>query len=114
MRAISLHQPWASFIAEGHKTIETRGWSTSYRGDLLIVSTKKPKHLDYPLGQALCVVNVFDCVPMTVDHTEAACCDVYEGAWSWFLNDIRKIQSFPVRGSQGFYNVENDLILQEC
>lgn len=27
MKAISLHQPWASLIAEGHKTIETRTWA---------------------------------------------------------------------------------------
>ena len=26
MKAITLHQPWASLIAEGHKTIETRDW----------------------------------------------------------------------------------------
>lgn len=27
MKAITLHQPWASLIAEGHKTIETRSWA---------------------------------------------------------------------------------------
>ena len=27
MRAISLHQPWASLIAEGHKDVETRSWA---------------------------------------------------------------------------------------
>ena len=27
MKAISLHQPWASLIAEGIKTIETRSWA---------------------------------------------------------------------------------------
>lgn len=26
MRAITLHQPWASLIAQGHKTTETRIW----------------------------------------------------------------------------------------
>ena len=36
IRAISLHQPWASYIADGHKTIETRTWETSCRGDILI------------------------------------------------------------------------------
>lgn len=35
-RALSLWQPWASLIAVGAKTIETRGWSTTYRGPLLI------------------------------------------------------------------------------
>ena len=26
MRAVTLHQPWASLIAHGYKTTETRGW----------------------------------------------------------------------------------------
>lgn len=42
MKAISLHQPWASLMAIGAKTIETRSWGTSYRGDLAICSTRKP------------------------------------------------------------------------
>ncbi len=40
MKAISLWQPWASLMEAGSKTIETRGWKTEYRGDLLICSTK--------------------------------------------------------------------------
>ena len=27
MKAITLHQPWASLIADGRKTIETRSWA---------------------------------------------------------------------------------------
>lgn len=36
MKALSLYQPWASLIAVGVKTIETRSWATKYRGRLLI------------------------------------------------------------------------------
>lgn len=36
MRALGLHQPWASLIAQGIKTVETRDWSTTYRGPLAI------------------------------------------------------------------------------
>jgi hypothetical protein len=36
MRAISLHQPWATAIALGIKRIETRKWRTHYRGPLVI------------------------------------------------------------------------------
>lgn len=36
VRALSLWQPWAGFVAVGTKTIETRHWSTKYRGPLLI------------------------------------------------------------------------------
>lgn len=36
MKALTLTQPWATLVAIGAKRIETRSWSTSYRGDLLI------------------------------------------------------------------------------
>lgn len=41
MKAISLWQPWASAIAAGLKTIETRSWSTPYRGPLAIHAAKR-------------------------------------------------------------------------
>lgn len=106
MRAISLHQPWASLIARGLKTIETRRWPTKFRGDLLIVSTKKPIVDDLPCGQALCVVEVVACEPMQKEHEEQACCVIYPDAWAWGLANIRPIKEpFAVRGSQGFYEV---------
>jgi hypothetical protein len=40
MKAISLWQPWASLIATGAKTIETRSWETKYRGPLVICAAK--------------------------------------------------------------------------
>ena len=36
VRALTIRQPWASLIALGVKTIETRSWSTKYRGPLLV------------------------------------------------------------------------------
>jgi hypothetical protein len=36
MKALTLTQPWASLVASGAKTIETRSWSTRYRGALAI------------------------------------------------------------------------------
>lgn len=40
MKALSLWQPWATLIAIGAKRIETRGWSTHYRGPLAIHASK--------------------------------------------------------------------------
>lgn len=43
MKAITLHQPWASLISIGVKTIETRSWATSYRGPIAIhAGVKQP------------------------------------------------------------------------
>lgn len=36
MKALSIQQPWAWAIIAGHKGIENRSWTTSYRGPLLI------------------------------------------------------------------------------
>jgi hypothetical protein len=36
MKTITLTQPWATLVAIGAKQIETRSWSTSYRGPLAI------------------------------------------------------------------------------
>ncbi len=41
MKAISLWQPHASFVANGPKVIETRGWATSHRGLIGIHAAKK-------------------------------------------------------------------------
>ncbi|MCC7510231.1 MAG: ASCH domain-containing protein [Planctomycetes bacterium] len=39
-RVLSLHQPWASLLVWGLKTIETRSWGTPWRGPLLIHAGK--------------------------------------------------------------------------
>lgn len=41
MKCLSLWQPWATLLAHGRKRVETRGWSTSHRGPLLIHAAKK-------------------------------------------------------------------------
>ena len=40
MKALTLHQPWATLVAIGAKTIETRGRRTSYRGPLAIHASR--------------------------------------------------------------------------
>ncbi|HML33835.1 ASCH domain-containing protein [Sporomusa sphaeroides] len=40
MKAITIHQPWASLIACGAKQIETRSWATKYRGPIAIHAGK--------------------------------------------------------------------------
>lgn len=40
MKLLSLWEPWATLMALGAKRIETRSWSTSYRGWLAIQASK--------------------------------------------------------------------------
>lgn len=55
MKALSLWQPWAYLLASGKKKIETRSWSTSYRGPLAIHAAKKWD----PQLQAICHTKPF-------------------------------------------------------
>ncbi len=105
MKALSIKQPWASMIAEGLKTIETRTWPTFYRGELLIVSSKRPSD-EGPAGKALAVAELIDCHRMTVDDEKAACCTIYPRAWAWVLTTIWEIEPFDVRGQLGIYEVD--------
>jgi len=36
MKALTLHEPWATLVACGFKEVETRSWYTDYRGPLAI------------------------------------------------------------------------------
>lgn len=54
MRAISLWQPWASAVALGSKTIETRHWPTKYRGSLAIHAAKRR-----PVGELIYLNSVY-------------------------------------------------------
>src|SRR5690349_2749355 len=40
MKALSLMQPWATLVVLGAKQLETRSWTTAYRGPLLIHASR--------------------------------------------------------------------------
>jgi len=124
MKAICIKQPWAGLIAEGEKTIETRTWQTTHRGPLLIVASLglvQPMYnsmkdwyikehgllpITYQVrGAALCIVDLYDCKPMTRRDQKAACIDIYPGAFSWFLRDIKIIKPFAVKGRLNLFDV---------
>ncbi|WP_414545721.1 ASCH domain-containing protein [Nostoc sp. CCY0012] len=91
IKAITLHQPWASLVPMGLKKYETRSWATSYTGPLLICAAKKTSREqklhhqyflnkyqqiltttdnyiewdDLPFGCAVALVNLTDCIRMT-------------------------------------------------
>ncbi|MCK4783342.1 MAG: ASCH domain-containing protein [Desulfobacteraceae bacterium] len=116
MKALSIKQPYASLIAIGKKTIETRTWATNYRGKLLIVSSKKPveKGIQYSglfnmglrFGMAIAVVNLIDCRHMKSGDTKKARCPYCPELYSWVLSSVKKIEPFPVKGQLRLFEVD--------
>ncbi len=103
-KAISLKQPWASLIADGTKTIETRKWKTNYRGDIVVCSSQHPKI--EPWGKALCVIELYDIRPMTKEDQVAACYELYDGAYSWLFKNVRVLQKpVPVKGQLNIFTL---------
>jgi hypothetical protein len=55
MKALTLTQPWATLVSVGAKQIETRSWSTNYRGRIAIHAAKGfPRN-----AQNLCLMRPF-------------------------------------------------------
>jgi hypothetical protein len=128
MKALSLHQPYAQLIAEGHKTLESRTWHSNHVGDLLICATKKfeiypstkkilkaleivlcdPKELHY--GCAICVVDVYSIRRFEYSDDVNVLCAWFPGGFVFELANVRKVKPVPVTGRQRFFEVDDSLI----
>lgn len=135
MRALTLIQPWASLIADGRKTFETRGWPTAYRGAIAIHAGKKldaeyavecgyrPEGLTR--GAIIAVARLVACIP--AEQAERAIIDTmpaaqaeeelrhgfYErGRWAWELADVIRVPAFPLLGQQGLWEVPSPVEIQ--
>ena len=82
IKVLSLWQPWATLMANGDKTIETRHWSTNYRGPLAIhaakrivpvsegvqayerLAVRKIDPASLPRGAVVVIVDLLDVVPV--------------------------------------------------
>ncbi len=105
MKALSVKQPWASMIARGEKTIETRTWETNYRGELAICASASPRGQG-PTRAVLAVADMLSCRPMVEQDEGRARCDIYPGAWAFCLSNIRRLaEPVPVKGKLGLFEL---------
>lgn len=110
MKSLTIKQPFAAWIADGHKTIELRSWATSYRGPLLITASASPAKyketmdddtiITLPAGCLCCVVDLVDCRPATAADSDPPFCDVYgdDGLFAWVLANPRPVEPQPIKG----------------
>jgi len=125
MKALTLYQPWASFVACGLKKWETRSWATEYRGPLAIHSALRPvdgflstveKNIPkdllprgYPLGCVLAEVELVEIYPtdfQEVSETERLLGDWRPGRFAWQLKLSYAVNvPWHARGGRGLWNL---------
>lgn len=127
MKVLSLREPYATLIKKKIKTIETRSWKTSYRGELYIHASKtkmikedinNQKLMDLVgdselnFGYIICKCRLVDCVYMDKefvqkmkDNKNEFVCGIYsEGRYAWILEDIEVIERIPAKGRLNIWN----------
>lgn len=137
MKTISLFQPWASAMALGLKSIETRGTRIHHRGLCAIHAAKKwtedeqeycedfarqfakPALLDPPRGCIIAVGRIVDCRPTEeiveeLRYTESLLGNYATGRFGWLFEDIRALETpIPYRGQQGQWDTPDALFPEE-
>jgi len=139
-RAISLTQPWATLMAIDAKSVETRGWSTNFRGWVAIHSSKRfpmecralcyrmpfakalaeyNKPEDLPLGQIIAVAEIIGCrrtEHAKVAEQERAFGDYSPGRYAIFTVGVRRLKTpITIKGALSIWRLpspimEHDLI----
>jgi hypothetical protein len=135
MKALTLWQPWASLVAMGHKTVETRGWKTDYRGEIAIHSAAKlpPKWLGASRHQPDFRTELADCfnvrrdvddrcgrhvdeailalpygiVRYTVSDRDLIFGNYEDGRYAWWLELVEVFENpIPAKGNRMLWNWE--------
>lgn len=136
MKALTLTEPWATLVALGEKRIETRSWSTNYRGPLAIHSGKgypkwaKDLIVTSPFreslngwgwarpfhhGKIIAITSLCDVQPTQnilpdISDQEWAFGDYARGRYAWVLGETTFL-SFPIecRGALGLWTPPPEL-----
>lgn len=133
IRAITLHQPYASLIASGRKPRETRSWPApaGLVGHDLAIHAAEKWHKEYdevataagyskpkwslPYGAVVAVVKVVACVKTEelgdpsklVDYEWG---DFTPGRWAWCFDDVRPCTPYHTVGRQGIWTLPEEVV----
>lgn len=126
MKALMVRQPYASWIVKGEITVEWRSWRTDYRGPLAICTPRKASQdlvqylnstgkeeglteADFPMGVALGIVELIDCVPFSWDHLENAKMKhlPHPPGWAWIVKSFGRFKDLqPVKGEMLIFEID--------
>lgn len=118
LRAMTIRQPWAQAVANGHKTVENRSRTHTYRGEIAIHSGKVPDlagdtdprilrlwgpdpRVGAPVGAILAVADLVDCHEASPSCTAGGSrChpwgDLSYGvrtAWHYVLDEVHRLDT---------------------
>lgn len=118
MKTLAVRQPWATYIAEGTKSVEVRTWRTHYRGALLIVASGKPlEHADeggavwtLPTQCHVCIVDLVDVRPMVPADEPQAYVPHAPGRFAWVCSAPRMVAPAPHRGRLMLYETPDAVV----
>jgi len=107
MKALSVRQPWASLIMLGIKPVENRGWSTLYRGPLMIHASRRHDHdanVSLAPDQLVygAVFGIVDLIDIVTEHPST----FFTGPFGWVLINPRRIAPIPLRGRLRLFDVD--------
>lgn len=123
MKALSILQPWAWLIAAGHKDIENRKWSTTFRGSFLIHAGKgfdtygyrdilhrfpeieMPDLADFERGGIVGAGELVDCVQLSKSPW-------FNGPHGFVIRNARELEFTPWRGQLGWFEVPTDQLAE--
>ncbi|HUX67795.1 MAG TPA: ASCH domain-containing protein [Terriglobales bacterium] len=125
LKAITLTQPWAEAVARGWKRVETRSWSTPYRGRIAIHAAKGWRAADRYFaveqgldpntlvrGAIVATCRLVDCLFMDRDYLDGVCPEEQRwgifspGRYAWVLEDVEALEEpIPAVGHLGLWTI---------
>ena len=127
MKALSIRQPWAWLIVNGHKDIENRSWPTRFRGEFLVHASKGMTRAEYddvdlilalderlqyirlPTFEQLERGGIVGKVTITGCIT-ASRSPWFFGKFGFELRDAKPLAFAPLKGALGFFDVPADVV----
>lgn len=88
-KALILNEPYAQWVKEGKKLIETRMKAFKHRGDLIICCDKGKSKGSPNAGKAICMVDLWKVRVMRDSDVEAACIHNAHKRMAYLLKDWR-------------------------
>ena len=129
MKVLTIQEPYATFIMQGLKAVETRSWKTNYRGEIYIHAGKSKQFLksinnqqilsliqntNMNYGKIICKAELVDCIYMTeefIKHIKSNYPKEYElglyqvGRYAWILKNVHELENkIQAKGKLNIWN----------